>query len=118
MLQGLIEDAPIGENLTVTIERGGKRQDLVVRPQAQPVAGASGVPVAGTRVAPEIRSELPRATVRTREPQAAPRGVPPLPSPTPGDDVPSALEPIPRTDPPANGPSLELPKNQSVESPQ
>jgi serine protease Do len=119
MLQGLIETAPIGENLTVTIERGGQRQDLVVRPQAQPVTAAPGAPLTGPRVLPDSRQDPLRGRVRGGAPPVgSPRASPPLPPQSPGDDVPSALEPIPRTEQPAAGPSLEVPKNQPPGSPE
>jgi membrane-associated protease RseP (regulator of RpoE activity) len=116
MLQGLIEAAPIGENLTITIERGGKRQDLVVRPQAQP-AGGTGVPIMGTRVLPDTRQGQPGGKGSSQQAQPVPRGAPRLPSSSLGDDVPSALDPIPPADAPADRPSLESPKSQPAESP-
>ena len=71
MLQGLIETAPIGEDLTVTIERGGQRQDVIVRPQAQPVAAVMG------RVSPgRASSRKPGPMAFAAEFAAANRAVP------------------------------------------
>jgi serine protease Do len=40
-LQAAVEFAPIGEPLTLTIDRGGERQDIEVRPAARPEAPAA-----------------------------------------------------------------------------
>jgi serine protease Do len=89
MLQSLIEFAPIGEELTVTIERDGKRLDVKVRPQAQPS------PV-GPRFAPG--QEVPPRPVRgdIRRPlRNPPRGTAPRVPYPPGDQEPGELAPIP-----------------------
>jgi serine protease Do len=117
MLQGLIETAPIGENLTVTIERGGQRQDLVVRPEAQPIANAPGLPTTGPRLVPENRPDGLRGRGRGRESGIAPNTTPPLPAPSPGEELPTALDPIPRTEQPAVDPALDVPKNQPSDGP-
>ena len=117
MLQGLIETASIGENLTVTIERDGRRQDLVVRPQAQPIASASGLPIAGPRLLHENRPVGPRSRVIGREPIVTPNAPPSLPAPLPREELPTTLDPIPRTEQPAAGHSLEVPKSQPAGSP-
>jgi serine protease Do len=112
MLQGLIETAPIGENLTITIERGGQRQDVIVRPRAQTVAATGRPGVTGPRVLPEARREMLPGRVRGRE-RAAPRdAIPPLPAPSAGEESPAALEPIPRTETPVTAPTPDTPKNQ------
>ena len=41
-LQSAVETAPIGEELTVLVERGGQRIEVKVRPQAQPATGSAG----------------------------------------------------------------------------
>ena len=108
MLQGLIETAPIGGDLTITIERGGQRQDIVARPQAQPVAAASGPGIVQPRGLPD---GVP-GRLRGREPVVVPRATPPLPAPSLSEETPTDLDPIPRTERPKPGPSLEVPKNQ------
>ena len=109
MLQGLIETAPIGEDLTVTIERGGQRQDIVVRPQAQPVADRRDRPSPG-RARCRKPADAFAGRVRGREPRRARASTPPLAGPSPGDDAPSALDPIPRTEQPAAGPVARSPQ--------
>ena len=101
MLHALIEAAPIGEDLNLTIERGGQRQDLIVRPRAQPVpyAAAPGtVPNAG-------RDVLRGSGVFPRDP------APPLPAPN-FDETPSALDPVPGRPQPSDAPSLNPPKTR------
>jgi serine protease Do len=110
MLQGLIETAPIGEDLTVTIERGGQRQDVIVRPRLQPV------PVS-PRVLPEARPNLLPGRARSRN-RIAPRDTSPsLPAPSAGGEAPTTLDPIPRADPSSNSPAPEAPKNQPEAKP-
>jgi S1-C subfamily serine protease len=117
MLQGLIETAPIGEDLPVTIERGGKRQDVMVRPRAQTVAATGRPGIAGPRAMPEARPEMLPGRVRGRE-RAAPREtIPPLPAPSAREESPATLDPIPRTEPPVEAPAPDAPKNQSDGNP-
>jgi hypothetical protein len=111
----LIEAAPIGEDLTVTIERGGNRQDIKVRPRAQPVTAVNGPSVAGPRLQPEGRSDGLPGRVRGRE-RAVPRQTPPLSAPASGEENPAALEPIP-TQPPSAPPAPEPPANQPEGNP-
>ena len=114
MLQGLIETAPIGEDLTVTIERGGQRQDVMVRPRAQPLAAVSGPGVVGPRAPRDV---LP-GRVRGREPAVPRETTPARPTPSPKEEIPSALEPIPPTEPPAVAPAPAAPQNQPEGNPQ
>ena len=116
MLQGLIETAPIGEALTVTIERGGQRQDVMVRPRAQAVAALSRQGVAGPRSQPEARPDALPGRLRGRE-RAVPRGSPPLPVPSGSEETPATLEPIPHAEPPLVAPPPEAPQNQSAGNP-
>jgi serine protease Do len=110
MLQGLIENAPIGEDLTVTIERGAERQDVTVRPRPQPVS-------VSPRALPEARPNLLPGRARGRN-RVAPRDTsPPLPAPSAGDETPSTLDPIPRADPSPTSPAPEAPKNQPEAKP-
>ena len=49
-LQAAVEDTPIGEELTLLVDRNGQRIEVKVRPQAQPVAADSGgMPRAGSK---------------------------------------------------------------------
>ena len=114
MLQGLIETAPIGEGLSITIEREGQRQDIIVRPRAQqPVAGVIGPGVAGPRTP---RDMLPNR-VRARD-RAVPRdSAPARPAAPPNDETPAALEPLPHSDPPTTAPVPADPKNQPEGNP-
>jgi serine protease Do len=109
-LQGLIETAPIGEDLTITIERAGQRQDVTVRPRAQRVAAVSGPGVAGPRTQPAARPDVLPGRVRGRE-RSVPRGSPPLRAPSTSDEPPVALDPIPHTEPPVEAPAPEGPQN-------
>jgi serine protease Do len=115
MLQALVEAAPIGQELVLTIERGGRQQDLVVRPRAQPSAALSpalappGIPVQAGQNAIRGRAS-PGERVIPRETPA------PAPTPT-GEDAPALLEPVPVPPLPAQAPSLEPPKNQPDNNP-
>ncbi len=91
----------------------------MVRPRLGPCRRVSGLPIAGPRSPPETRQDVARGRVRGREPVVVP---PPrqrrrFPRQRPGDELPSNLDPIPRTEQPAVGPSLEVPKNQPAGSP-
>ncbi len=109
MLQGLIEIAPIGEDLTVTIERGGQRRDVTVRPRAQPVAGP--------RPQAAARPDVVPSRIRGGE-RADPRGTTPaLPAPSPSDETPGALDPIPQTEQPVPAPLPDAPRNQTERNP-
>lgn len=116
MLQGLIEMAPIGQDLSLTIERAGSRQDVVVRPMALPGPLGMSSPLAVPRQAPaQQRDALRDRTggqdhVVPREPNL------PLPSPA-GEEAPSSLDPIPRPARSGNDPSIDTPKNQPQAQP-
>jgi S1-C subfamily serine protease len=112
MIQELIESAPIGEDLTLTVERAGRRQEIVVRPRARSTAVLPVGP--GPRILPDARRDSPRTRPRARVGAPA---TPPLPSPSAGEDAPNALEPIPSSPRPAADPSLDQPKNQPGDSP-
>jgi S1-C subfamily serine protease len=93
-LQALVEASPIGEELTLVVERGGQRIEIKVRPQAQPVpAGPQGG--VRSRIEPEREPDAARGRIRSR-----PRATPPAPTepqvkpPDPGETP--SLEPIPR----------------------
>ena len=117
MLQGLIETAPIGEDLTVTIERGGERRDVMVRPRAQAIAAVSVPGVTGPRAQPGPRPGVPSGRVRGRE-RAAPRETtPPLPAPSPSEESPLTLDPIPRTEPATAAPAPGAHQNQPEGNP-
>jgi len=116
MLQGLIETAPIGEELTLTIERAGHRQDVAVRPRAQPAATVVGPGALRPGTRPEPRRDALRGRLRGRD-QVLPRETPPpLPAPS-GEETPSALDPVPGREPPGNAPALDPTKDQPQANP-
>jgi serine protease Do len=116
MLQGLIETAPVGQDLSLTIERAGRRQDVVVRPTAMPAPLGMGSPLAVPRQVPSQRRDALRDGMGGRDP-AAPRDTsPPLPSPA-REEAPSLLDPIPEPARSGNGPSIDTPKNQPQAQP-
>ena len=87
-LQSAIEVAPVGEPLTLTIDRDGERRDVEVRPEAQPEAFGLGEPRPGRpRVLPSL---LDRPGLDDRLP---PEDLPP------GDDRDPADDPGPSTPP-------------------
>jgi serine protease Do len=111
MLQGLIETAPIGRDLSLTIERAGSRQDVVVRPNAPPVPlGVGSSPFVPRQVPARARDTL-RDRMGGRDPVTPRETSPPLPSPA-GEDVPSLLDPIPDPSQSGNTPSTDTTKNQ------
>ena len=104
-------------NLTLTIERGGRRQDVIVRPQAQPGRDRPARVSRGPRLLPETRRDALRGRFRPRS-RVIPRESPPPPAPAAGDEAPSSLDPDSRSPTqPADAPSLESPKNQPGEAP-
>jgi serine protease Do len=85
-LSRTVEQAPIGQEFRLTIERAGKRQDVAVHSRARPETPGSGGPIPGPRA--------PGAGARLR-PQARPgRSLPPRSSGTiesePEDPAPGA----------------------------
>ena len=100
-LQSLVEETPIGEEITLLIDRGGQRLEVKVRPQAQAVpAEQPGMP--RTRIEGEIRPETPGEQPRSRvvpaNPPARPANPPARPANPPKDSEPSSLDPIPADD--------------------
>jgi serine protease Do len=90
-LQTSVEDTPIGEELTLLVDRNGQRIEVKVRPQAQPVAADSGgMPRA--RIESEIRRDSGRDRARSRVVPAKPA---PVQSKPPEESAPSSLDPIP-----------------------
>jgi S1-C subfamily serine protease len=112
MLQELIETAPIGKDLSLTIERDGNRQDVVVRPMAQPMPVGMGLPLAVPRQVPQEGRQAVRDRMGGRDSVVPRETSPRLPSPA-GEDAPSSLDPIP--DPPqsGNGPTSNTPKDRT-----
>jgi serine protease Do len=111
MLQALIEAAPIGQDLTLSIERGGQRQDVIVRPRAQPAPSVAGRGIAAPGTAPEPRRGVPSGrAVPPRD------NAPPLPAPG-GEETPSLLDPVPLSPPPGEAPLPDPPKNQAAGNP-
>jgi hypothetical protein len=93
-LQSAVEAAPIGEELTVLIERGGQRIEVKVRPQAQPLPGGPGGGVR-SRIEPEQDGEAVRGRARSRPRGAQNNPAPPAVKP-PGGETPE-LDPIPKS---------------------
>ena len=91
-LQSVVEVAPIGEELTLLIDRAGQRIEVKVRPQAQPGPAASG----GT-VRSRIETERDPARARNRGGERPGQPKPAQPSPAqPVPSEPDSLDPIPR----------------------
>src|SRR5262249_29809597 len=71
MLQELVQQAPIEEELTLTVVRQGRRLEVKVRPRARPdplgSIGAARPPGPGLV---ESRRHLDRDRLRSREPQS------------------------------------------------
>jgi serine protease Do len=115
-LQAIIEQAPIGEELSVIVERQGHRLEMKVRPQAVPAPPGSGA-------ARRVRDPLPKAgrdlgpgRPGRPAPQGPRRAIPPPPPapegpgsadrPPPPPDAPARREPPPPppVEPPEAGP--------------
>jgi serine protease Do len=93
-LQSAVEGAPIGEELTLMVERGGKRIEVKVRPQAQPVPGGPGGGVR-SRIEPEQEPGAARGRARGR--QRAGQSDPAAPPVKPPDPETPELDPIPKS---------------------
>jgi serine protease Do len=103
-LLAAVEDTPIGEELTLLIDRNGQRIEVKVRPQAQP-AGAEAGGLLRSRLEGENRRDPARERPRSRI-VAPPNPVPQPAKPQDGSE-PSDLEPIPPRDlSPAPGPAV------------
>jgi S1-C subfamily serine protease len=95
MLQAIVEAAPIGEELVLSIDRGGRRIEVKIRPQAQPVKGApgwEGGPAARSRPS-ETGREPPRVRSRLGE-RASPDAPPPSPPEPIGPEPSSSVDPF------------------------
>ncbi len=101
MLQSFVELAPVGEELTLGIEREGRRQEIKVRPAAVPDQGGLGIK---NLAPPGTRRDALRV-----KPRAGARAVP-RDNDT-GQANPSELEPAP---PPEPVPPTEQPKADSA----
>jgi serine protease Do len=105
MLQDLVEQAPIEEELTLTVVRQGRRLEVKVRPRALPgPLGSIRSPAPG-RV--ETRRDLARDRLRSREPQP-PRRMLPRRGSEPERQPPT--EPAPATRGETGSPPLEPPE--------
>jgi len=116
MLQGLIEMAPIGKDLTLTIERGGSRQDVVVRPMAPAMPLEMGSTSVMPRQVPVQGRSALRVRTGGRDSVVPLETSPPLPSPA-GEEAPSTLEPIPAPPRSRIDSSSDSPKNQPQAEP-
>ena len=101
-LQAAVEETPIGEELTLLVDRNGGRLEVKVRPQAQPgPAEAPGMPRSRIEGAPRTNPGPGRVRSRVVPAQPAPRPA----NPTDSSD-PTSLEPIPGADSSAQPPPL------------
>jgi membrane-associated protease RseP (regulator of RpoE activity) len=96
-LQAVVESAPIGEELSVEVERAGQRLEVKVRPQAQP---SPTDPRGGVRSRiepgppqPERDAGRPKAQSRPRARQVDPA----VPKVNPPDPETPELDPIPKS---------------------
>jgi serine protease Do len=90
MLQAMVEAAPIGEELPLGIERDGRRLEVKIRPQAQPVRGATG-PAGVQPRRSETGREEPRVRSRLGE-RPSPDAAQPSPPAPPAEERPAALD--------------------------
>ncbi len=107
-LQATVEETPIGEELTLLIDRNGQRMEVKVRPQAQPgSAETPGMP--RSRIEGDGRTNPGPGRVRSRVVPARPVPQPSNPS-SPSD--PTSLEPIPGADQNAAPPPAPRPEGR------
>jgi S1-C subfamily serine protease len=93
MLQAMVELAPVGEEMTLGIEREGHRQEVKIRPQAVP--SSPGVVPA----TPETRRDSLRANPRTRPEAATPKSSAQPPEATDLEPAPPPPQPAPSSKP-------------------
>jgi serine protease Do len=109
-LQAVIEGTPIGNEVTLQLDRNGQRIEVNVRPQAQTAAVESAAMPRS-----RIEGARPRDPVQNR---VRSRVVPPRPVPQPGSPAdasePSSLDPIPGADQPPDRP-VPAPKTTQPE---
>ncbi len=110
-LQQVLELAPIGEPMTLTIERGGRSLDVTVRPRAMPMPGMPAGPDTGRDAVPgrptapaavparPARPERPATPNRDATPEELPRPDPIPPRPE-GAESPPLLSPGTPSSPP------------------
>jgi serine protease Do len=113
-LQSMVELAPIGEELSVGIERAGERLVVKVRPGAQPLPGAPGRGGPAARAQPETRRDALRGRNTSRSRSLAPPATPNPERPGAGQDPPS-LDPIPQRDRPLPQPAPEQPNKPAAQ---
>jgi serine protease Do len=93
-LQSAVEAAPIGEELTLLVDRGGQRIEVKVRPQAQPMIEGPGGGVR-SRIEPELERDQARGRARSR--QRGGQSEKAAPSVKPPDPETPELDPIPKS---------------------
>jgi serine protease Do len=106
-LQAAVEETPIGEELTLLVDRNGQKLEVKVRPQAQP--GPADVPgMPRSRIESDGRPGPAPGGVRSRIVPARPAPLPAKPS---DSSDPTSLEPIPGADqvPPQPAPASPSP---------
>ena len=107
-LQATVEETPIGEELTLLIDRGGQRMEVKVRPQAQPgPVETPGMP--RSRIEGDGRTNPGQGRVRSRVVPARPAPQPSNPS---SASDPTLLEPIPGADQNAAPPPAPRPEER------
>ena len=107
-LQATVEETPIGEELTLLVDRNGQRIEVKVRPQPQPGAGETlGMP--RSRIEGDGRTNPGPGRVRSRVVPARPAPQPSNPS---SASDPTSLEPIPGADQDAAPPPAPRPEGR------
>jgi serine protease Do len=104
-LQAVVEETPIGEELTLLVDRNGGRMEVKLRPQAQP-GPAEAAGVSRSRIEGAGSREPGQERVRSRVVPARPAHAPANPS---SSSDPTSLEPVPGVDHPPAQPAPSPP---------
>jgi serine protease Do len=101
-LQSAVEVAPVGEPLTLGIDRDGERREIEVRPQEQPEL--FGLPREDLGPGADRRSRTrPRGPIIADPPEVPHPDLSPLPAPKPEtESTPRPGAPVPRLERPSN----------------
>jgi serine protease Do len=93
MLRATVSHAPIGQELTLSVERAGSQLEIKVRPREQPNPPGFSGPGVPPRVLGEARRDNLRSRMRSRDNTAIP-APPRAPRPV-EEEQPDSLEPLP-----------------------